>query len=116
MHPSSESVNAARVRELSAGFSNLEHILTAEGGEHLLPGVQAINRILDAVRRDGAWDDRLDDVRSIYKDLLNGKGLLSDFYIWRDNFDARQQANRHLQELEARLSRLLVGDTTPAGG
>lgn len=101
--------DAERWRELSLHFAALEQILRAEGGENVLPGVQAINRILTSVIPGSPYAEvALDDVRSIYKGLRSHKGLLSDFFIWRDDFGERQRANAPYDALVQRIGDLLT--------
>lgn len=102
-------LDATRWRELSESFETLEEIVRNEGGENVLPGVRAINRILTTVPPESPdADSALGDVRSIYKGLRSHKGLLSDFFIWRDDFAERQRANVPYDELIARIGDLLA--------
>lgn len=108
----SNAVVRSEWRDLSSGFAKLEQILRAEGGEHLLPSIRSINRMLaaepaDEIEARGA----LEDVRATLKTLLSNKELLADFFIWRDDFDERQRANADLKDLISRLSRLVVSMT-----
>ena len=94
--------------ELQSLFDRLTKLVEAEGGENWLPGLQAVLERLVITETYGAsLERRLQEIKSIFVTMNRGQESFADFYVWRDDFDARLSANAELKNLRNNIWELL---------
>jgi len=87
----------------------IESIMEEEREDNWIRGI----RVLIATIEQGSTDDvarqdALDAVRAAFKTMMCAKDGFGDYTIWRDNLQARIQANSELDALRTELWQLLV--------
>ena len=80
---------------------NLNEILTIEGQSNVIIGITKCISILDdsSIQEEVA----LFEVKSLCKSMLQPKAPLSEFHIWRDDFEERLKLNNKLDENRDKL-------------
>lgn len=81
-------------------MKRLELLMAAEGEDNWIRGVRSVIRALDA--------GEMKEAARTYKRINSGANSFSDFYIWREDFNQRYEANRELGQLRAEIWRTLV--------
>jgi len=66
-----------------------------------------INEYLCNLNKNNDEKQLLDQLREIYKGINHTRVGLSDYFIWRDDFDERVKANKSLDEIKKNLNKLL---------
>ncbi len=93
----------ARQEQLRLLFQRLRQIMQAEGESNWIAGVEAILERLN----DHVSEERWREVQSLYKTMHRGASTFSDYHVWRDDFDARLEANRELDSIRQRIWTLM---------
>ncbi len=94
-------------------FKELYSILVNEGDSEtnyakgiLANMIKVITDIL--VSPDGInLNEVFDEIMERYKSLYPPRGGLTEFFIWRDNFDERVKANKHLNDVKEAIKTII---------
>jgi hypothetical protein len=92
-------------KELKDLFAELKEILEAERESNWIRGVAAIINILSDSAAPG--EANLAGARQTYRSMTSGSGSFADYYIQRDDFKERVDANIRLDQLRDRIWELL---------
>lgn len=86
----------------------LEALLKAEGESNWIRGVRAAI-IAGKSRKDGSVteEDAFQEMASTYRSLYGGAGSFSDYFIWREDLEERQEANKKFDKITNQLWSLL---------
>ncbi|HNX59449.1 MAG TPA: hypothetical protein PKK43_10150 [Spirochaetota bacterium] len=100
-----ESRELERVESL---LKELLEIIRKEGGSDQSYAAGELERCVEMIER--ARDDQTVDrkevfarVRESYKSMFPPRGGLTDFFVWREDFNERLVANRRLDAVKAEL-------------
>ena len=98
-----------KARELLQLFIELKKLMERENENNW---VQGVNLIINALTpRDyggcGTADKAINYVETTYRDMVSGNGSFSDYFIWRDDFDERKNANKILDKLKNNIWSLI---------
>jgi len=66
-----------------------------------------INKYLCNLNKNNDEKQLFDQLREIYKGMNHPRVGLSDYFIWRNDFDERVKANKSLDEIKKSLYKLL---------
>jgi hypothetical protein len=102
-------IGRSRILELLKG---LLEILEKEGKGEVNFAVKELRYVTDLLTNcigdEGNCDEKtLEEVKSIYKSLYPPHGGLTDFFIWREDFDERKKLNDFLDKISDELWKLL---------
>jgi len=109
----SDNENQRFILKLFELFSNLLKILEREGkGEvdFAIKEVKYIVEILnDCILNNYCEDNKtIKEVKEIHSSLYPPKGGLSEFFVWRNDFDERIKINDYLDNIKEELWKLLT--------
>lgn len=93
--------------ELKQLFEELLIIVQQYGDSSYNTQKEILKRILNDMERDSAEIDIFSQIKYEYKQLFFPKSPLSEFYIWKDDFDERKELNNSLENIKNRLWELL---------
>lgn len=90
-------------------FNELKKIMIRENENNWIRGV---NLIIEALTPPdyggkGSADEAIKYVEATYRNMVSGNGSFSDFFIWRDDFDEREKANKRLDSVRADIWNLI---------
>ncbi len=101
--------NVQELTKLNKHFTELREILIRENENNWIRGVNAILNTLHFALEDN--DDVRDTIRSVgntYSRMNSGNGSFSDFYIQREDFDERVEANKELSKIKNNITDLIA--------
>ena len=106
------SLNKLTIDNLKKLFSELILILEAnENGDidYQISEVKYVIKLLNQCIDDNYvdLDSVINEIKSIYKNLYPPRGGLSEFFIWKADFDERIKANEPLGKIGDELCRIL---------
>lgn len=86
-------------------FTELRQILVQENENNWIRGVNLIVEALTppAYGGKGNPDEAVMYVKNTYRKMVSGNGSFSDFFIWRDDFEDRKNANKELDRVRAEI-------------
>jgi hypothetical protein len=91
----------ARAQRLLELFQRLRNVLVAEQEKNWSRG---IDLIVDALMPPFSDDEEVDAAiryaHQTFRSMLAGAGSFSDFFIWREDFDERVEANASFDRLK----------------
>lgn len=93
-----------KIKEL---FIELESFLKDYGNNDILPSYKIVQATINSLLSEESDDIKKQVVISNYKKLFPGKGALSEFYIWDNNFETRKKLNEPFQNIHNELWKLL---------
>jgi len=96
-----------KVEEIKKLFTDLFIIVQRYGDNSLNPSKEILKQILSILEGGDAPADKLSKVKFWYGCLFFPKSQMSEFYIWREDFDERVKINRPLDDIRDRLWELL---------
>ncbi|MCH8475370.1 MAG: hypothetical protein LAT55_09100 [Opitutales bacterium] len=96
--------SSEKLKESISCLSNMSDILMREGE---LDFAQSVQDVIHAGRTIQDSDEALKEMSFLYRSMHGGAGSFSDYFIWRDNFDDRVEANKEFEILSQRLWELL---------
>ncbi|MEK5521412.1 hypothetical protein [Heyndrickxia sp. FSL W8-0423] len=101
-----------KIDNLKRLFCKLIEILESNNtGEidYQISNVKYIIQLLNKTIKDGYIDSDnvINEIKSIHKKLYPPRGGLSDFFIWRSDFDERVKANELFEEISDELWKIL---------
>jgi hypothetical protein len=79
------------IAEIRLLFQELEKVLLTYRGANLLPGVTSAIRVLSDETHQP--DDRISEVKSVFKTMVGGYGSLGDFVVWDPEQSTRDTLN-----------------------
>ena len=97
-----------RLIKLQENFLKLKDILVDENEDNWIKGINDIlNDIQFAVHNEQGLQATIRDIRYKYYLLNSGNGGFADFYIHRDNYKERVEANKLLEEVKTNIVHLI---------
>lgn len=92
-----------RLEEIKALFQELICILNQYGDATILNQKKIIQDILCIIDCDIEYNEKFQELKKGYENLYYNKGSLSEFNIWRENFEERRKLNEPLDKIRKRL-------------
>ncbi len=101
--------NKERMDELKQLFEELLAIIDKYGDNTIYKQRKMINRIVERIECIDVsnFESQFIQIQREYKSLYPARGGLSEFHIWKDDFDERQRLNEPLSRIRERLWELL---------
>ena len=99
------SESSAKVREILIHLRRMTDILVREGESSWINGIRTVIQAGESIQNS---DAALAEMSSIYRSMHGGAGSFSDYFIWRDDFNERKEANKEYEVLSTRLWELLM--------
>lgn len=101
--------NKETIQEIKQLFEELLAIVEKYGDKTILNQESIIRHTLAIIDSQDTDDYELEiiDIQREYKKLYPARGGLSEFYIWRDDFEERLAVNEPLSKITKRLWELL---------
>lgn len=96
-------MNEFNLKELEKLFQKLLFILDKHGDGTIKIQKRIVKNTLDIIRSDMSDYKKVIKVKKNYQNLYPARGGLSEFYIWRDNFEERKRLNEPLDKIRERL-------------
>lgn len=87
-------MNLERILEL---FENLEGFLRKYGDNSILHSYRIVKKTIDFLKAEEDRNEKEEYVIDSYKALFPGKGALSEFYVWDNDFETRKSLNEPLE-------------------
>ena len=101
--------NTNELVRLNMLFNKLKVILLQENEDNFIRG---INSILDMIQSSLEYNENakatIKSVGNTYFFMNSGNGSFSDFFIWREDFNERVEANKVLTNLRNDITSLIV--------
>lgn len=109
----SDNENQKLILNLFELFSNLLNILEREGKgdvDFVIKEVKYIVEILNNCILNNFCEDNkiINEVKEIHSSLYPPKGGLSEFFVWRNDFDERIKVNDYLDNIKKELWKVLT--------
>lgn len=106
------SSNNLIIDKLQDLFSELSLVLVANRRENIdyhISEIKYVVKILNECQKNNYTDSNnvINEIKSIYKNLYPARGGLSDFFIWKADFDERVKANEPLDRIGDELWKIL---------
>ena len=98
------SNSSEKVIESLACLRRMKEVMIQEGESNWIDGLQCA---IQAGESANDSKQALKEMSSIYRSMHGGAGSFSDYFIWRDDFDQRKEANKAFEALSSRLWELL---------
>lgn len=102
-------IKSDNIYELKQLFEELLFIVDKYGDSTINNQKKIINRIIGKIDSIDIsnFEEEFMEIQRDYKNLYPARGGLSDFYIWKDDFNERQKLNEPLSKIGDRLWELL---------
>ena len=101
--------NTNELVRLNMLFNKLKVILLQENEDNFIRG---INSILDMIQSSLEYNENakatIKSVGNTYFFMNSGNGSFSDFFIWREDFNERVEANKVLKNLRNDITSLIA--------
>jgi hypothetical protein len=104
-------MNRKELERVSSLMKELLNIIRKEGGEgeeyaakELERCIGYIKETIDDVNADS--NEVFTRVKNLYRSMYPPHGGMTDFFVWRDDFDERIAANRRLDAVKAELGEI----------
>lgn len=101
-----------RVKEL---FQQLLLILETEGDDEvnyakneLAQNIRVLEGVLSNNFDGIGAEEVLDEVKTRFKRMYPPRGGLSDFFVWREDYEERLKANKYLDDIQSELREILL--------
>ena len=86
----------------------LEALLNEEGESNWIRGVRAAINVGESSRGENVTEEAaFKEMAATYRSICGGAGSFSDYFIWREDFDERQEANKIFVQITNQLWKLL---------
>ena len=86
----------------------LEMLLREEGESNWIRGIRASIHAGESHKDKSVTEEvAFKEMASTYRSMHGGSGSFSDYFIWRENFEERQKANKKFDQITNRLWKLL---------
>ncbi len=93
-------MNIKRINEL---FCQLESYLKKHGNFSIRNQYLIVTDTIIFLNSDESDDKKFNYALRNYKSLFTGKGGLTEFYVWDDDFDKRQKINEPFERITDEL-------------
>ena len=94
--------------KLNLLFNKLREILIQENEHNYIRGINVIiNRMKHSLEYNEDAKATIKSVGDTYFFMNSGNGSFSDFFIWREDFDERVEANKVLKKLRNDITSLI---------
>lgn len=85
--------------DLKQSFTELYAIISSEKNLHLSREIRRFLEFIDAIESgEVSEEEGLSLLRSKFKSLHTPQGGLSDFHVWRDDYDERLRINQEFKK------------------
>ena len=99
--------NTDELIKLNLLFNKLREILIQEDEHNYIRGINVIiNRIQYSLKYNEDAKATIKSVGDTYSLMNSGNGSFSDFFIWREDFNERVEANKVLTKLRSDITSL----------
>jgi hypothetical protein len=107
--PLSQMDNKEIIQEMKQLFEELLSIVEKHGDSTVINQKNIIRRVLQIINNIdiNKYESEVIAIQREYQKLYPARGGLSEFYIWRDDFQERQAVNAPLSKIRKRLWKLL---------
>lgn len=94
--------NVQKCKYLLRLFNELKQIMINEKENNWIRGINLIIKTLTPPDYGGKGnaDEAVRYVEYTYRNMASGNGSFSDFFIWRDDFEEREKANKKLDRIK----------------
>jgi len=100
--------NKETIQEMKQLFEGLLAIVQKYGDKNIMNQESIIKYTLGIISEDiNDYESQIIAIQTEYKKLYPARGGLSEFYIWRDDFEERLAVNDPLSKIRKRLWELL---------
>lgn len=99
-----ENMNLEKIKEL---FVDLERYLKKYGDNSILASYKIVKATIEIISSDESDDIKKQVVINNYKKLFPGKGALSEFYVWDNDFETRKKLNEPFENIHNELWSIL---------
>ena len=82
---------------------SLEDYLKKYGDDSIVPSYRIVKSTIEIISSDEETKIKQQEVIQNYKMLFSGKGGLSEFYIWDNDFETRKKLNEPLDKIHEEL-------------
>ncbi|MEK6219390.1 MAG: hypothetical protein N2B01_00685 [Psychrobacter cryohalolentis] len=101
--------NIDKLTELNYYFLKLREILLQEDEHNYIRGINVIiNRIQYSLEYNEDAKATIKSVGDTYSFMNSGNGSFSDFFIWKEDFNERVEANKVLTKLRSDITSVIV--------
>lgn len=94
--------NNESISEIKGIFSELKELLEKYGDISILNQYQLVKTAI-SILESSAEEEKYNEVADIYKALYPARGGLSEFYVWKDDFDERIAINEPFTRIKEEL-------------
>lgn len=102
-----ENMNLEKIKNL---FIDLEKYLKKYGDNSIIASYKIVKTTVEIISSDESDDIKKQIVVSNYKKLFPGKGALSEFYVWDNDFETRKKLNEPFEIIHNELWNLIKED------
>lgn len=99
-----ENMNLEKVKNL---FMDLEKFLKKYGDNSINAPYKIVKITIECILTDESDEIKKQVVIDNYKKLFLGKGALSEFYVWDNDFETRKKINEPFKKIHNELWNLL---------
>lgn len=96
-----------KIDELKQLFKEMLIIVQEYGDDSYNAPKEILKRILSILEADADDADKFAQVKREYNNLFFPKSSLSEFCIWRDDFEERKKLNQPFSDIRERLWEIL---------
>lgn len=93
-------MNIPKIKEL---FCLLEEYLKDHGNNSIQNQYLIVRNTIAFLNSDECDENKFNYALMNYKSLFTGKGGLTEFYVWDDDFDTRQKINKPFETITDEL-------------
>lgn len=93
-------MNLEKILEL---YESLEAFLKKYGDNSILQSYKIVKRTIEFLKSKENRNDKEEQAIYSYKALFSGRGALSDFYVWDNNFETRKSINETFEQIHKEL-------------
>lgn len=97
-------MNLEKIKSL---FVDLEKYLKKYGDNSIFASYKIVKNTVEIISSDECDDTKIQLVISNYKKLFPGKGALSEFYVWDNDFETRKKLNEPFEAIHNELWSIL---------
>ena len=101
--------NVQKANDLLQLFNELKQIMIQENENNWITGISLIAEALTPPDYGGRGNasEAIRYVEATYRNMVSGNGGFSDYFIWREDFDDRELANKELDNLRVNIWNLI---------
>jgi len=95
--------NSIPVDRLKVLLSNLLEIMEKEKEDNWIHSVHTCVNLLEEISKNGENSEKLDTIKSLLKSMLTGYANIFDFFVWREDYNERLEANKKLEMIQKQI-------------